>query len=89
MDAGEFEELLYTILSEEPLNNQRSHMIEETDDYTISDYVSQNFGTVIGETMTYLNCHQNNPPKVLKDDSFIFPLREISHKKKILRTIGH
>ena len=42
-------------------------MIEETDDYTISDYVSHNFGMVIGETMTCLTCHKNKIPKVLKD----------------------
>ena len=32
--------------------------------------------------MTCLSCHQNNPSRVLKYDSFIFPLGEISHKKK-------
>ena len=74
--------LLYTIFSEEPFKNQIFHMTEETDDYTISDYVSHNFGMPIVETMTCLTYHQNNPPKVLKNDSFIFPLGEISHKNK-------
>ena len=54
IDADIFEGLLYTILSEEPYNNQRIHQKEENDDYTISDYVSQNFGMLIGETMTCL-----------------------------------
>ena len=43
----------------------------------------------IGETMTCITCHQNTPPKVLKHDTFILPLREISHKKKKLRPISH
>ena len=43
-------------------------MTEETDGYTISDYVSQHFGMVIRETMTCLTCYQNDLPKVLKDD---------------------
>ena len=82
MDAGEFEVLLYTILSEEPFNNQIFHMTEETDDNTISDYVSKNFGMLIGEIITCLTCHEKKRPKVLKYDSFIFPLGEISHKNK-------
>ena len=32
-------------------------MTYEKNDYTISDYVSQNFGTTIGETWTCLTCH--------------------------------
>ena len=68
MHAAEFEGLLYTILSEEPFKNQIFHMTEERDDFTISDYSSQHSGMIIGETMTCLTCHQNNPPKVLKDD---------------------
>ena len=58
-------------------------MTEEKDDYTISDCVSRHFGVLIRETMTFLTCHQNNPPKGLKYDSFIMPLGEISHKKRI------
>ena len=61
-------------------------MIEETDDYTISDYVYQHFGMLIVETMTCLTYHQKNPPKLLKNDSFIFPLGEISHKGKKIET---
>ena len=48
MDAAEFEELLYTIFSEEPFNNQITNVKEEKDYYTISDYVSQYFGMLIG-----------------------------------------
>ena len=47
MDAGEFDGLLNTILSGEPFNNQMFHMKEETDDYTIGDYVSKHFGMLI------------------------------------------
>ena len=64
MDAGEFEVLLYTILSEEPFNNQIFHMTEETDDYTIGDYVSQQFGMLIEETMTCLTCHEKNAQSI-------------------------
>ena len=74
MDAGEFEGLLYNMLSEEPFNNQIFDMTNEKDDYTIYDYVSQNLGIQIGEKMTCLTCHENKRPKVLKDDPFIFQL---------------
>ena len=50
MDAGEFEGLLYHMLSEEPFKNQRFDMTDEKDDYTISDNVSHHFGIMIGET---------------------------------------
>ena len=51
MEAAEFEGLLYTILSEELFKNQIICMTEEKYYYTISDYVSQNFGVRIRETM--------------------------------------
>ena len=44
MDVGEFEGLFYNILSEGSFKSQIFHTTEETDDYTISDYVSQNRG---------------------------------------------
>ena len=78
IDADEFQGLSYTILSEEPFKNQRIHTTEEKYDYTTSDYISQHFGMLIGETMTYLSCHQNNWPQVLKYDQFIMSLGEIS-----------
>ena len=81
MDAAEVEGLLYTILSEEPFYNQRIHMREENYDYTISDYISHHFGMLILETVTYLSCHQDTRPKVLKTDSFIMPYGEISSEK--------
>ena len=87
--TAEFEGLLYTILSEYPFKNQRIHMTEENDYYTISAYVSHNFVMLIGETMTCLPCHQNNRPKVLKYESFIIPLVEISSKNNNLRSIHH
>ena len=76
MDAGEFDGLLYNILSEEPFKNQLFLMTEETDYYTISDYVSQYFGMLIGETWTCITCHTTPPPptQILKYDSFILPL---------------
>ena len=48
MDAGEFEGLLHNMLSEEPFKNQIFDMTYKKDDYTISDYVSQHFGILIG-----------------------------------------
>ena len=57
-------------------------MTEEKDDFTISDYVSRHYGVVIGEKITWLTCHQNKRPKVLKYYSFIIPLGEISYKNK-------
>ena len=42
------------MLSEEPFENRRLDMIDEKDDYTISYYVSDHFGTTIGETWTCL-----------------------------------
>ena len=89
MDVSEFEGLLYNMLSEEPFANHRLDMTDESYDYTISDYVSQNFGITIGETWTGLTCHAKTPPKRFNDFSFIFPLEEISQKGKIMRPISH
>ena len=61
MDAGEFEGLLYNMFSEEPFNNHIYDMIDEKDDYTISDYVSRHFGILIVETWTCLTCHAKKP----------------------------
>ena len=68
MDASEFEGLLYISLSEEPFKNQIFDMTDEKDDYTISYYVSHNFGIIIGETWTCLTCHATKPPKMLDDN---------------------
>ena len=65
MDASEFEGLLYNMLSEEPFANHNLDMTDEKYDFTISDYVSQNFGITIGETMTYLTCHATKPPNII------------------------
>ena len=81
MDAGEFEGLLYNMFSEEPFANHIFDMKDEKNDYIIYDYVSQYFGTTIGETWTCLTCHAKKL-KVLNNDSFIFPLEEISQKEK-------
>ena len=61
MDAGEFEVLLYNMLSEEPFKNQIFYMTDEKYDYTISHYVSQHFGILIGETWTCIICHAKKP----------------------------
>ena len=55
-------------------------MIDEKDDYTISDYVYQHFGIVIRVTWTCLTFYTKK--KLLKDDSFIMSLGEISQKEK-------
>ena len=57
-------------------------MTDKKDDYTISSYVSHNFGITIGETWTCLTCHAKKKAKLLNNDSFIFPLEEISQKGK-------
>ena len=57
-------------------------MTEEKYDYTISDYVSQYFGMLIGETMICISCHHNKRPKVIKDELFIMSLGEISSLKE-------
>ena len=43
-------------------------MTDEKDDCNISDYVSQNFCMLIGETMTFITFHEKKHPKVLKYD---------------------
>ena len=43
MDASEFEGMLHTMLSEEPFANHILDMSDGNEEYTISDYVSQNF----------------------------------------------
>ena len=70
------------MLSEEPFANHRLDMTDEKDDYTITDYVSHNFGITIEETWTYITCHATKPHKILNDYSFILTLEEISQKKK-------
>ena len=57
IDAGDFERLLYNMLSEEPFKNHRFDMTDENYDYTIFYYVSQYFGILIGEAWTCLTCH--------------------------------
>ena len=61
MDASEFEGLLYNMFSEETFANHRLDMTDEKYDYTISDYVSQNFDITIGETWTCLTFNVKKP----------------------------
>ena len=49
MDASEFGGVLYTMLSEELFANHRLDMTDGNEEYTISDYVSQNFFITIVE----------------------------------------
>ena len=64
MDAGEFEGLLYNMLSEEPFTNHTFDMIDKNTDYTISDYVSQYFGITIGKTWTCFTCHEKKTQSI-------------------------
>ena len=66
MDASEFEGMLYTMLSEEPFSNHKLDMTDGNEEYTISDYVSQNFAITIGDTWTCLTCKNQNIPKYLR-----------------------
>ena len=85
MDASEFEVLLYTMLSEEPFANHRLDMTYGNEEYTISDYVSQNFAITIGERWTCLTCNTTKSPKIFKDFEIISPLEQISKKGKNTR----
>ena len=49
MDAAEFEGFLCTNLSEQIFKNQKMNIKYEKYDFTISDYVSQNFGMLVGK----------------------------------------
>ena len=89
MEASEFEGLLYNMLSEESFANHRLDMTYGNEEYTIYDYVSQNFSITIGETLTCLTCHATKSPKIFKDFAFILPLEEISKKGKKTRKISH
>ena len=81
--ASEFEGMLYTMLSEEPFGNQILDMTDGNEEYTISDYVSQNFSITIVDTWTCLTCKTLKSTKIFKDLSFILPLEQISKKGKI------
>ena len=89
MDASELQGMLYTMLSEEPFANHRLDMTDGNEEYTISDYVSQNFSITIGETWTCLTCKTTKSPKIFKDLTFILPLEQISKKGKNTRKISH
>ena len=88
MDAAEFYGLLFTILSYKTSKNHIIHMIEEKYDYTMSNYVSQNFCIIIVERMTCISCHRNKLPKVLTYDSFILSLVETFFKGDLLFMIN-
>ena len=77
------------MLSEEPFANHRLDMTYGNEEYTISDYVSQNFSITIGETWKGLTCHATKSPKILKYFAFILPLEEISKKGEKMRIISH
>ena len=64
--ACEFEGMLYTILSEEPFANHILDMTDGNEEYTISDYVSQNFAIIIGETWPCLTFKIPKASKIFK-----------------------
>ena len=58
-------------------------MTEETDDYTISDYVSQHFGMLIGEKMTFLTCNEKTPQSIKIQPIYFSIGRNYTQKEKI------
>ena len=60
-------------------------MTDGNEEYTIYDYVSQNFAIKIGETWTCLTCNATKSPKILKGFAFILPLEEISKERENTR----
>ena len=61
MDAGEFEGLLYNMLSEEPFANHRFDMTDENKNYTISELCLSSFWHYNRRNMDmpYLSCQKN------------------------------
>ena len=57
-------------------------MTDGNEEYTISDYVSQNFAITIGETWTCLTCKTPKSSKIFKDLSFTLPLKKFQRKEK-------
>ena len=78
MDASDFEGVLYTMLSEEPFSNHKLDMTDGNEEYTISDYVYQNFAITIGDIWTCLTCETQRSPKISKDLSLILSLEKMS-----------
>ena len=89
MDASEFEGVIYTLLSEEPFVNHVVDMTVGNEEYTISDYVSQDFAIKIGDTWTCLTCKTQKSTKTAKDLSSILPLEKMSKKEKNARKISN
>ena len=56
-------------------------MKEETDDYTIGDYVSQHLGMLIEETMTCLTCHEKKRLMYLKMTRLFFHWKKLHTQK--------
>ena len=76
MDASEFEEMIYTMLYEEPFANHILDMTDGNEESTIYDYLSQNFSITIGDTWTCLTCETKISPKISKDFSLILSLEK-------------
>ena len=74
---------LYTNLSENTFKNHRNIITNSKYDWTISDYLYQNFRMKIGEKMACLSCHQNKSPEILKENYFIllFDIITLDHKQ--------
>ena len=57
MNTSDFEEMIYTMLSEEPFAQHILDMTDGNEESTRSDYLSQNFSITIGETCPcFSNC---------------------------------
>ena len=63
-------------------------MTDGNEEYTIPDYVIQNFAIIIGETWTCLTCKTPKSSKIFKDLSFILTLEQMSKKGKNTRKIS-
>ena len=70
---------------------QITDLIRKTkkDDYTISYYMSQHFGSTIEEALAYLTCHATKPHKNINDFLFILSLEETSQNGKRMRPTSH
>ena len=83
MDASEFEEMIYNMLSEEPFAHHILDMTDGNEESTISDYLSQKISITIGETWTCLTFESNGIPKITKDFSLILSLEKKLNIQKV------
>ena len=89
LDAAEFEGVFIYYLVRNSFINQRINIKISKDDFTISDYLYQNFEMLIGKSTTCISCNQNKHPKILKYDSFILLLEGIASNNNKMMPIYH